>query len=445
MRTIGEAAAALRARTTTASVLADTAIAAIDADHLRTNAFIAVDAAAVRAAARTADRELEAGIDRGPLHGIPISLKDLIDEAGVVTTAGSRVLHDRIAPADAVLVTRLRAAGAVLLGRTNLHEFAMGTTSEDSAFGPVRHPGDEARVAGGSSGGSAAAVAAGMGFASIGTDTGGSIRMPAAACGVTGLKPAVGEVPMTGVLPLSPTLDHAGPIACRVQDAAWVYAALAHRPPFVVTPPPAGTLHLRRLTGYFDALDAEVRTAVEQAIARLASAGVRVTTGALADAHRIATAYADIVLPEAAHVHAPYLDTRADLYMPPVRARIAAGRHTLATAYLAARAVAMDLRREVDDLLDGADALVTATMPIVAPRLGADTIEVDGIGATTVRAAMLRHTQLFNMTGHPALTIPVPVSGLPVGLQLVARHEDTVRLLNIASAVERLLDGPARG
>src|SRR5579871_4437679 len=226
-RTIVSAAAALRAGTTTAAALVEESLAAIERHNPHTNAFTCIHAAGARAAARAVDDERTRGVDRGPLHGIPISLKDLIDEAGAVTTAGSRVLNETPAASDAPAVARLRAAGAIFLGRTNLHEFALGTTSEDSAFGPVRHPSDAGRSAGGSSGGSAAAVATGMGLGSIGTDTGGSVRIPAAVCGIVGLKPTAGEIPIDGVVPLSLTFDHVGPLARTVQDAAWLYQAMA--------------------------------------------------------------------------------------------------------------------------------------------------------------------------------------------------------------------------
>src|SRR5512146_1886821 len=212
-----------------ATDLLDAALAAIAEYNAATNAFILVDETGARAAARAVDEERRRGVDRGPLHGMPISIKDLIDVAGQPTTAASRVRAGHVAAEDAPIVTRLREAGAVLIGKTNLHEFALGTTSEESAFGPVRNPHDVSRSAGGSSGGSAAAVATGMGMASIGSDTGGSIRIPAAACGVVGLKPSLGEVPTDGVVALSTTFDHVGPLARTVEDAAAVWAVLADR------------------------------------------------------------------------------------------------------------------------------------------------------------------------------------------------------------------------
>jgi len=434
------AAAALRAGRASARSLTEESLEAIGRHNARTNAFIWVDADRARAAADLADRELAAGADRGPLHGIPVSLKDLIDVAGQITSAGSRVLGEHVATADAPIVTRLRDAGAVLIGKTNLHEFALGTTSDDSAFGPVRNPADPTRVAGGSSGGSAAAVATGMGLASIGTDTGGSIRIPAAACGVVGLKPSRGEVPTAGVVPLSYTLDHVGPLAASAQDAALLWAVLAGVAPPTLEAIDAGRLRLRRLNGYFDALVApDVRGPFESALAVLEQAGVMVEPFEIAGTDAIAQAYLDLVLAEAAHWHAPWLDTRRERYSPTVHGRIKSGRDVPVLAYLTARQTRFALRRAVDAALDGCDALVLPTLPIVAPPLGTSDVTVPGAKAPIpVRSAMLRHTQLFNMTGHPAVSLPVPTDGLPVGLQLVGVWRRTERLLAIGAGCEKI-------
>jgi aspartyl-tRNA(Asn)/glutamyl-tRNA(Gln) amidotransferase subunit A len=433
--TIVSAAAALRAGRLSAADLVERSLAAIANDHDRTNAFIAVDVEGARDAARAADQERARGLDRGPLHGIPVSVKDLIDAAGFVTTAGSRVLHDRVATADAPVVARLRAAGAVIIGRTNLHEFALGTTSEDSAFGPVRHPLDPSRMAGGSSGGSAAAVAAGMGFGSVGTDTGGSVRIPAAACGVVGLKPSSGEVPTDGVIPLSASLDHVGPLARTVQDAAWLFAVLAGQPPATVSPRPLAGLRLGRLVGYFaQPLEPAVETAVRTALERLASGGAVISTIAV-DGAGIAETYRRIVLAEGAHWHAPHLDARADRYSPAVRTRFLDGLRVTAVEFLAAQAHRASLSSTVEAMAAGHDALVLPTLPVVAPPLGSTTLNIGGT-SVDVRAAMLKHTQLFNLTGHPAISIPLPVAGLPVGLQLVGALGRTRELLSVAAVCE---------
>jgi aspartyl-tRNA(Asn)/glutamyl-tRNA(Gln) amidotransferase subunit A len=440
--TIAAARVTLAAGTTTARALVEASLAAIDAGNARLNAFITVDAAGARAAADAVDAERARGIDRGPLHGIPYSLKDLVDVAGVKTTAGSRVLDDRVPTADATIVTRLAEAGAICIGRTNLHEFAMGTTSEDSAFGPVHHPLDPSRSAGGSSGGSAAAVATGMGLASIGTDTGGSVRIPAAVCGVVGLKPTYGEVPSEGVVPLSTSLDHVGPLTRTVQDAAWMFAVLAGLAPRTVESRDPRGLTLVRPGGYFDALvEAPVRAAVDRALATLEAAGATVTPGTIAGTEAIPAAYLPLVVAEAADWHASYLDTRADRYTPPVLDRILLGRKTLAVDYLAARRMQGLLAAHVDAALAGADALVLPAVPLVAPPLGALDVRLGPSADATlpIRSAMLRLTQLFNLTGHPAISIPVPVDDWPVGLQLVDRRGRTMDLLAVAAACERAL------
>lgn len=440
--TLVSAAARLRAGSARASGLTDACLAAISARQEATNAFIAIDAEGARGEAATLDRELASGRDRGPLHGLPISLKDLIDVAGTVTTAASRVLADRVATADAEIVARLRDAGAVFLGKTNLHEFALGTTSEDSAFGPVRHPADPSRSAGGSSGGSAVAVATGMGLASIGSDTGGSIRIPAACCGVVGLKPTFGEVPTTGVIPLSASLDHVGPLARNVEDAATVWAVLTGRPPARLVPASPRGLRLMRLGGPFESpLAPEVRTAFDRALKNAADAGMTIRAADLPDAPRIPEIYVNLVLSEAAHWHAQLLDSRGDLYSPTVRSRLESGRSIAAVTYLEARDAAAALQRAVDRLLQECDALVLPTLPIVAPPLGATDIVIDpAIGTSTpVRSAMLRQTQPFNLTGHPAISLPLPSPGLPVGLQLVGRRHETARLLEVAAACEKIL------
>ena len=442
LRTIVEAAAAIRRGRTTSADLIDSSLAAIDAHNAATNAFTLVDAGGARDAARRADAERRSGVDRGPLHGVPISIKDLIDVAGQPTTAGSRALDDRPpAAADALSVARLRAAGAVVIGKTNLHEFALGTTSEDSAFGPVRHPRDGSRSAGGSSGGSAVAIATGMGLASLGSDTGGSIRIPAAACGIVGLKPTLGEVPTDGVIPLSPTLDHVGPLAACVQDAAWLWQALTDRPFAELQAPLPHAITLVRLEGYFDRLSTEVRAAFDAALARLTEAGVTIRTAALDGAESISTTYVNLVLPEAAAWHAAILAARGPSYTPAVRSRLQSGFEIRAVDYVDALEARRRLHAAVARALNGADALVLPTLPIVAPPIGAPDVALSAAPGDrmTVRAAMLRLTQPFNLTGHPALSLPIATTGLPVGLQLAGGWGQTDRLLALAAGCEKIV------
>ena len=425
-----------------ATSLLEQSLAAIAEHGERTNAFILVDEAGARAAAQVVDDERRRGINRGPLHGMPISIKDLIDIAGQPTTAASKVRAGHVAQRDAIAVKRLREAGAVIIGKTNLHEFALGTTSEESAFGAVHNPRDLSRSAGGSSGGSAAAVATGMSVASVGSDTGGSIRIPAAACGVVGLKPTFAEVPTDGVVPLCATFDHVGPIASSVTDAAALWAVLAGRVPRSIESPKPADVTLGLLGDYFTALlESDVRSTFDRAIDRLRASGIHLVNRSVSQTDAIVDTYVNISLPEAAHWHAPTLDSHADDYQPPVRERLERGRTIPAVSYLRAREVRQSLTRAVDSALEGCGALVLPTLPIVAPLLGAAQVTMDaGPSATLlVRAAMLRLTQLFNMTGHPAISIPIPTGGLPVGLQLVGRRERTSDLLAVALTCERVL------
>ncbi len=407
------------------------------------NAFILVTADEARRRAGEADAELAAGLDRGPLHGVPISLKDLFDVRGLATTAASDVRRGHVASHDAAAVVQLQRAGAVIIGKTNLHEFAFGTTNEDSAFGPARHPLDATRSPGGSSGGSAVSVAAGMALATLGTDTGGSIRIPAAACGLVGLKPTAGEISTDGVVPLSHTLDHVGPLTSSVGDAWYVYQVLKGH----VTPRP---LTATGLTGlkigiprrYFcDLLEPELRAVFDRSVETLERAGARVAPCEIADAEYIAAVYLQIVFGEAAAYHAATLESMPERYTLPVRLRLEMARYVLAEDYLRAQVGRATLCRQVDAALSWHDLLLLPTLPIVAPRIGEPTAVIDG-ASYPVRNLMLRLTQLFNLTGHPAVSLPCGLAGgLPVGLQVVGRRHDTVALMHAALAIERAIGG----
>ena len=433
---------ALRTRELSAVELVETCLGRIDADDQKLNAFIRVMADDARRQAAEADRELAAGRDRGPLHGIPVAVKDLIDIKGLPTTAASRVRDGHRADADAAVVVQLRRAGAIVIGKTNLHEFAYGTTSEDSAFGPVRNPHNASRSPGGSSGGSAVAVATGMAVAALGTDTGGSVRIPAAACGTVGLKPTYGEVSVDGVVPLSRTLDHVGPFARTVSDAWLLHRALlgqAEHPG--LSSAPIGTLRLAVPREYFcELLDDEVSSEFEGALNDLRQAGAHVDEVSIPHASETPAVYVHIHAAEAAEYHARTLDTAADRYTPNVRLRLEMGRYILAEDHVRARNACEHLRREVDAALEGHDALVLPTLPIPAPPIGVETLTVAG-SEQPVRALMLRCTQLFNLTGHPALSMPCGTTsqGLPCGLQLVGRRFETDALMRVALAVETRL------
>lgn len=440
-RTIAELARALQARETTAEAVTERCLDAIAGKNAALNAFITVLADEARLQARQADREIASGRYRGPLHGVPISLKDLLDLRGTATTAASRVRDGHVAKCDAPAVARLREAGAVFVGKCNLHEFAFGTTNEDSAFGPAHHPLDVNRSPGGSSGGSAVSVATGMAFASIGTDTGGSIRIPAAACGVVGLKPGIGEVSTAGVVPLSRTLDHVGPLARSVEDAAIVYDVLQGAATEAPRPRHAKGPRLGVPREYFlSLLDPQVASSFESACERLRAAGVVIEDVAIPHANDIAPIYLHIVLAEAAAYHAKTLETRPDDYTPNVRLRLELGRYILAEDYARALHGRHVLTQEVDAALEGRDALFLPALAIPAPRLGASTVRVGG-SEEPVRNISLRLSQLFNLTGHPAIAAPCghTLDGLPVGAQLVGHHGGTRELLELTRSLENYL------
>lgn len=421
--------------------LVEDCLAAISRLQPELNAFITVTSDEALAGARAADREAAAGRTSGPLHGIPVSLKDLVDQAGVPTTAASQVRRTHIATDDAPVAARLRAAGAVFVGKTNLHEFAFGTTNEDSGFGPARHPVDPSRSPGGSSGGSAISVATGMALATVGTDTGGSIRIPSAVCGIVGLKPAWGEVPADGVVPLSRQLDHVGPMTRSVADAWLLYDVMRGAGRTAPTAADVRTLRIGRPQGYlFDRLDEDVERLVNDAIDTLASTGAHVTGVDIPHAADTPAVYLPLVLADGAEYHAHLLETQAGDYTEPVRIRLEMGRYVMAEDYVRALRLRARLRREVDAALAGVDVLALPSLAIPAPPLGAGSVPVKG-GTEPVRAVMLRCTQLFNITGHPAISVPCghTAAGLPVGLQLVGRHGATARLLEAALAVEARL------
>lgn len=443
-RTIAELSRALKARDVTAEAVLAGCLQRIAVRNSTLNAFIAVFEGDAREQARAADREIAAGRYRGPLHGIPISIKDLFDVRGSATTAASRVRRDHVAPRDAVSIERLRTAGAVFVGKTNLHEFALGTTNEESAFGPARHPLDPSRSPGGSSGGSAVSVADGMCVASLGTDTGGSIRIPAAACGLVGLKPTLGELSTDGVLPLSTTLDHIGPICRSVEDAAIVYDALrGETSPATATSVDLGGVSLGIPRPFFlDRLDPDVAGAFEGLCGRLRNAGARLRDVAIPHAGDVGSIYMHMVLPEAAVFHADTLERQPGDYTPNVRLRLEMGRYVLAEDYARAQRGRAVITAEVDAALDGCDGLCLPGMAIPAPTIGATTIRLDEIDEP-VRNLMLRCTQIFNISGHPAIALPCGRTrdGLPVSAQLVGRRHATTALLGVARAVESCLAG----
>jgi aspartyl-tRNA(Asn)/glutamyl-tRNA(Gln) amidotransferase subunit A len=442
--TIDELRGALARGATSSEQLTTRCLDRIAALNPRLNAFIAVTAEAALAAARAADRARAAGSALGPLHGIPMSLKDIIDQAGLPNTAGSQLRRNVVAATDATVTARLKQAGAVLVGRTNLHEFAFGTTTEDSGFGLARHPVDDTRSPGGSSGGSGIAVKTGMSIASVGTDTGGSIRIPSAACGVVGLKPGWSEIPADGVVPLSRQLDHVGPLARSVTDAWLVHEVLAGREPSAdarLTPATLAGARIGLLDGYFwDRMGADVEPVARAGVEALRRAGAIVEPVTLPHAADMAAIYLPLVFGDAAAFHAATLESHSADYTTNVRLRLEMGRYVLAEDYARAMRGREMIAREIDQALEGRVALVCPTLPIAAPPIGAVTVPVRG-GDEPVRSAMLRLTQPFNLGRQPAVSLPcgVTAQGLPVGLQLVGPFGHTLQLLQLAAAVERVL------
>ena len=383
-------------------------------DH-KLNTFICITAEEAREAAHQADRDRREGNAKGLLHGIPLSIKDLIDVSGLATTAGSKARIDHVAQKNSVITKHLRAAGTILIGKCNLHEFALGTTGEDSAFGITINPFAENHSAGGSSGGSAASVATGMALASVGTDTGGSIRIPAAACGVVGLKPTFGELSCQGVLPLSPSLDHIGPIGLTVDDVALVYAAMlseqinantytkAVQPPKIEEP-----IRIGLPSDYFlELIDPEVSAKFSDALEHLRNAAWLINEITIPHAADIPDTYKHIQLYEAFHTHAELLTRRGADFTSGVRQRLEFGGTIEASQYKRAQKIRQILRQEVDEALQQNHALILPTLAIPAPALGTETVALNS-KTLELRSLMLRLTQLFNLTGHPSVSIPCP-------------------------------------
>ncbi|GAB4328271.1 MAG: amidase [Dehalococcoidia bacterium] len=439
--TISEAAALLRSRETTSADLTEACLARIEALEPRLNAFITVTADLALEQAREADRDLAAGRDRGPLHGIPVAVKDLCATKGIRTTAGSRILEDWIPEQDATVVTKLRAAGAILLGKLNLHEFAYGVTSNNAFFGPVRNPWDTDRHPGGSSGGSGAAVAARMCFAAIGSDTGGSIRIPAALCGTVGLMPTYGLVSRAGVVPLSWSLDHVGPLARTVRDAAlFLNQVQGHDPadPGSARHAPIDAaaelgqdvrdLRIGVVRSQFRYLEADVAAAVEAALETLRSLGAvleDVTIPMLDQGLNLS-----ILGAEAAAYHAQWLRERPGDYSDEVRALLLRGLAVPAHAYLNDLRVRREFTAQVRDVMRRYDAFVMPTCPAIANPI-AET--ADG----AYRYAAL--TGPWDHTGQPVISVPCGFGegGMPVGISFAGRPFEEARICRIAHAYEQ--------
>jgi aspartyl-tRNA(Asn)/glutamyl-tRNA(Gln) amidotransferase subunit A len=415
------------------------------------NAFITVTAEQARADAERAEAEIMKGRWRGPLHGIPVGLKDLFDTAGVRTTGGSGQFADRVPVEDADVVGRLKAAGAVILGKQNLHEFGLGPTSASSHFGAVHNPWNRDYVAGGSSGGSGAAVAASLCYGALGTDTGGSIRIPASFCGIVGLKPTYGRVSTRGVLPLSWSLDHVGPLTRTVLDAAILLQAIAGYDPQETTsvdrPVPALMASIKRgpaslrlglpRESFFTGLHADVQTAVEQAIRVLSklTASVQEVVVPVNPDMQLA-----VMLAEGFAFHAARVREAPQLFQPPVLGRLRGGESVSTTTYIQRRRELDQMRRAAAGLFADVDLLVTPTVPLLPIPVA----EAQDDEAGT--ALYARNTRPFNGYGLPAVSVPCGFAknGLPIGLQIVGPPWGEESVLRLAHAFEQATDAGKR-
>ncbi len=453
---IEEVASLFRKRKLSPIGLTKLILARIDQLNPKLNAYIIVTADAALAQAKKAETELFAPRgrkghrDRGPLHGIPISLKDNIYTEDIRTTAGSKILAKFIPQQDAAIVTKLKEAGAVILGKTNMHEFAYGVTSNNPHFGPVHNPWDLSRIPGGSSGGSATAVAAGLCYGSIGTDTGGSIRIPASLCGVVGLKPTLGRVSVEGVIPLSPKLDCVGPLARTVHDAALLLEPILPRVKGEPSPraleksrakPRKFTLAIPKQF-FLDVVSQDVYFVFDEAIRILKKQGVRLKEISLPLLKETEDAGNQIAWAEATHYHqqAGWFPYRAADYGEDVRSRLEMGTKVSATAYLSALELREKFIQQFHLALEdaGVDALAVPTTPIIAPLIGQEAIHLGDKDYST-RALLLRPNRPANLAGVPAISIPCGFTpaGLPVGLQLIGAVADEHLLLQMARVFER--------
>jgi aspartyl-tRNA(Asn)/glutamyl-tRNA(Gln) amidotransferase subunit A len=462
--TIEELAARLAKRKISPVELVELFLRRIERDNPALNAFLTVTAEQAIAAAHRAEKKLlrpRSRRDSAPLLGIPISLKDNIGTRGIRTTAGSHILRNFIPSEDSTVARKLALAGAILLGKTNLNEFAYGITGANAHYGPVCNPWAHDRISGGSSAGSCAAIAAGLCAASVGTDTGGSIRVPSALCGIVGLKPTFGRVSVFGTIPLSPSLDHVGPMARSVTDAAILLGLIAGRDPLDTTSSAKpvedfrGALRkpLRKLAlgrpreHYWEKLDSEVRRVAEAAVRDMEKRGAVVREVSLPHLRESLGAATDISLAEALHVHeaAGYFPARAEEYGDEVRQRIGSGKEVPAVRYLAGFDVRKLLLAEFEAAFQNVDAIVAPTVPLPAPPIGAETAQIDGeqIG---LRPALVGSCRPANLTGLPAISVPCGFTrdGLPVGLQLIGRAFDETTLLRIAFSYEQANDWRAR-
>jgi aspartyl-tRNA(Asn)/glutamyl-tRNA(Gln) amidotransferase subunit A len=414
----------------------------------RLNAFITVTGAAALEDARRAEAEITRGEWKGPLHGIPLAVKDLVETAGVKTTAASAVLKDYVPTADAEVIRRLKLAGAILLGKLNLHEFAYGGSGIIGHFGPARNPWNTAHVTGGSSSGSAAAVAACLCYGAIGTDTAGSIRLPAACCGITGLKPTYGLVSARGVIPLSWSLDHVGPMARTAADAALILQAIAAYDPQDIGSqkfPPVyypsaieestSALRLGVARDYWNEVDEEIKSAVDSAVTALA----KITSG-VQEVELSTDTDRTLVRCEAYAYQQRYLPGNEKNYDPETLRRIRSGSDVTAPQYIQAQRELLQQRRQILEIFEQVDLILTPTTPMLAPTFS--DLQAAPVQLRNKEMIMLRNTRPFNVYGLPSLSMNCGFSksGLPIGLQITGASGNEGAVLALAHAYQKQTD-----
>ncbi|MCK9519687.1 MAG: amidase [Dehalococcoidia bacterium] len=454
---VTELSAHIRAKEVSPVEVTDAYLDRIERLDDRVNAYITVTAGRAREDARRAADEIARGEYRGPLHGIPVALKDLFATAGIRTTAGSKILEDWVPTEDSAPARRLREAGSVLLGKLNTHEFAAGFTTTNDWYGPTRNPWDLDRIPGGSSGGSGAAIAARLAAATLGTDTGGSIRVPAAFCGCVGLKPTYGRVSKAGVVPLSYQFDHPGPIVQTVRDAALVMEAIEGYDPHDANsvPVPVGDysgieaglagLRIGLPTNYFfDLVEPEVLIAVMAAVDQLRDLGAEVREVEIPHSDGLVPAWSSIVNAEVIQYHAPEFAKRPQDFGPGLASWLSLpvpGGASIAASFRQVYAFTEGLRT----LLEDVDVLVTPATPIPAPRIGLERYEIDGVEHNPV-SAIGRYMVPFNASRLPALVLPCGFTeaGLPISLQFAGRPFDETTLLRAGLAYEQANDWHTR-
>lgn len=454
---LADVAALIRQKQLSPVELAGLALARIAALNPRLNALLTVTGESALEQARQAEREITRGDYRGPLHGVPVALKDLVFTAGVRTTCGAKIMSGFVPDYDATVAARLREAGAISMGKTALHEFAYGITNENTHFGNTCNPWNPRHVSGGSSGGSAVAVASGMCFAALGTDTGGSIRIPGAFCGIAGLKPTFGRISCYGVYPLGPTLDHVGPMARSAVDAGILYQVLAgfDRRDGYSADHPIGEISLRKsLAGLRVGIPAsyfhqDVQPDVAAAVGRVPSVleelGATVTSVVLPDMARLTEVSRNVLLVEGHAGHARHLAEQPDELGADVKLIIERGAAITAREYVHAQLERNRFRIALEEVFDQLDVLLTPATPLTAFPMGTKNVKL-GQTEEDARTAATRFTRCFNATGHPALTVccGFDSAGLPIGLQIVGRLWNEAAVLHAGYAYEQATDWHTR-